>query len=133
MEIFNVDSKGVKRGLCLSCDLCPEFEWQRGAGSSSCSYCGCLPVKHFKCEELKEEVNEVNLVKDDSFVNDTIENATIQIITEDEVENCFPSTSSEVTENVAIAEFKKEKTAKITEIVNVFNIITLLYNVNNTE
>lgn len=48
MDINNIDSKGVKRGACLLCEECTNFEWRLGATNSSCQYCGCLPVKHHK-------------------------------------------------------------------------------------
>lgn len=60
MDFYNVDSKGVKRGVCLSCELCPEFEWHGETTTSSCMYCGCLPIKHFKCVEEKDSTSISN-------------------------------------------------------------------------
>lgn len=90
MDFYNVDSKVVKRGVCLSCELCPEFEWHGQTSSSSCMYCGCLPTKHFKCLEEKNSTA--------SSSNNTINLSIIDIdnVSQTNIdETSIPSTSTE--------------------------------------
>lgn len=112
-----MDSKGVKRGICQSCDECPQFEWKIGIQNSSCTYCGCLPVKHLKCEEMNDEI--ANFLRDNNDetshqkVNYVEKIVTVKPVYDEEIKTDNARTSASTID-------KNELSSSVNETVIIF-------------